>query len=264
MNVRACALAVLVAVVAVGWDAGRPRAAGAVTVWDYAALGDSLAFGMWAFQGYVPRYERYVEADTGATVNQANLGVPGWTSADLLRALRSDWFMRLVVGGSEIVTWDIGGNDLLDARGQYRSRTCGGADNQDCLRAGIATFKANWDAIIAELKALRAGKTTSFRTMDIYNPYVNEDRARDTWPQDAGNDFVVFKPYLDEANRHIAASATANGVPYARVYLAFNGPTGVQDPSDKGYLSFDELHPNERGHRVIAEQLRTLGFAPLR
>jgi lysophospholipase L1-like esterase len=53
-------------------------------------------------------------------------------------------------------------------------------------------------------------------------------------------------------------------VPYAKVYLAFNGPSGDEDPAAKGYLSFDGLHPNDTGHRVIAGKLRLLGYAPLR
>ena len=37
------------------------------------------------------------------------------------------------------------------------------------------------------------------------------------------NDFQIFEPYLEEGNRHIAITASNNGIPYAEVYL------------DKGY-----------------------------
>ncbi len=265
MKRRALVVVVVVVAAMAGWGGGKPRHAEAVTTWQYTALGDSLAFGLWAFQGYVPRYERLVETDTGAAVNPLNLGVPGWTSTDLLGAVRTNLAMRAAVATSRVVTWDIGGNDFLDARGQYRSGGCGGADNQDCLRSGIATFKVNWTAILGQLTSLRAGRPTIFRTMDIYNPYVNEDRARDSWANDGGRtDFQVFKPYLDEANAHITATATARGIPVAKVFLAFNGPAGDHDPSDKGYLAFDGLHPNDLGHRVIADRFRALGYSPLR
>jgi lysophospholipase L1-like esterase len=48
------------------------------------------------------------------------------------------------------------------------------------------------------------------------------------------------------------------------VNLAFNGITGNEDPKSKGYLSYDGVHPNNTGHRIIAGELRKLGYAPLR
>jgi lysophospholipase L1-like esterase len=230
----------------------------------YTALGDSIGFGLFApiGDGYVPAYDRLIQADSGASVNTINLSVPGWTSSDLLGAIRGNLLFRVSVATSTIVTVNIGGNDLLGARGDYKDRACGGADNQDCLRSGLAVFRANFNAILAEVRSLRGSRNTIIRTMDIYNPFVNEDRAQDTWPNDQGNDFQVLKPYLDAINGQIASTATARNIPFARVYLAFNGPNGDIDPSDLGLLSFDGLHPNGRGHRRIADLLRGLGYSP--
>jgi lysophospholipase L1-like esterase len=240
-----------------------PRVQAAPTVL-YTALGDSIGFGLFApiGDGYVPTYDRLVEADSGANVNTINLCVPGWTSSDLLRAIRGNLLFRLSVATSTIVTVNIGGNDLLGSRSAYKGRTCGGTDNQNCLRAGVAVFTANFNAILAEVRSLRGARNTIIRTMDVYNPFVNEDRAQNTWPNDQGNDFQVFKPYLDAINNQIAATATARNIPYARIYLAFNGPNGDIDPSDRGLLAFDGLHPNGRGHRLIASLLRGLGYSP--
>ncbi len=240
-----------------------PRVQAAPTVL-YTALGDSIGFGLFApiGDGYVPTYDRLVEADSGANVNTINLCVPGWTSSDLMNAIRGNLIFRLSVATSTIVTVNIGGNDLLGARRAYKNRTCGGADNQNCLRAGVAVFTANFNAILAEVRSLRAGRNTIIRTMDVYNPFVNEDRAQNTWPNDQGNDFQVFKPYLNAINNQIAATATARNIPYARVYLSFNGPNGDIDPADLGLLAFDGLHPNGRGHRLIAGLLRGLGYSP--
>jgi lysophospholipase L1-like esterase len=239
-----------------------PRAQAATVI--YTALGDSIGFGLFApiGDGYVPAYARLVEADSGVNVNAINLSVPGWTSSDLLGAISGNLFFRLSVATSTIVTVNIGGNDLLGARGSYKNRTCGGADNQDCLRAGVAVFRNNINAIFAQVLSLRSTRNTIIRTMDIYNPYVNEDRAQDTWPNDQGNDFQVFKPYLDAINNQIAASANGRNIPYAQVYREFNGPNGDIDPGDRGLLSFDGLHPNGRGHGLIADLLRRLGYTP--
>ncbi len=230
----------------------------------YTALGDSLAFGAFApiGRGYVPSYRRHIEADTEVDVRLINLGIPGWKSGDLLGALRGNLFYRLLVAGSSIVTLNIGGNDLLSARNSYKDRTCGGADNQDCLREAVTTFRANWDAILVEILLLRSTGNTIIRTIDIYNPFVHEDRAADTWPDDLGNDLQVIKPYLEAANSHIATTATTNNILYAQVYLAFNGLDGELDPSDLGYISFDGYHASGRGHGRIAELLRDLGYDP--
>jgi lysophospholipase L1-like esterase len=260
-NVRRLLRLILVVVLLVGASQGTTLAAPAS--WDYVALGDSLATGFGAFKGYVPRYEAHVETDTGVAVTRTNLGQNGWTSSQLLSALRNDPTFRRATREAEIVTWNIGGNDLRAARNSYKKGTCGGADNQDCLRAGVAKLKTNWDAITAEVLELRATSNTIVRTMDIYNPYVRTDTISDTWQNDGGmNDFQVFKRYVDEVNYHIATTSYTSGIPYAEVYLTFNGTTGDEDPKSMGYLSFYGVHPNNTGHRIIADELRKLGYIP--
>jgi lysophospholipase L1-like esterase len=229
----------------------------AVTVdWDYTALGDSLAFGAIAQRGYVPRYADFLRTDANARVTVVNLGIPGWTSADLLNALRNDLALRDRVMNAEVVTFDIGGNDLLGARRRFREGNCGGPANLDCFGATVTEFKQNWDAILAELLALRNPNTTILRTMDVYNPFVAEQKALGI--------FEVLRTYLDEVNEHITSTSAQAGIPCARVYLAFNGPNGDQDADAQGLLSSDMVHPNDRGHEIIAEALRQLGYAPLR
>jgi lysophospholipase L1-like esterase len=129
----------------------------------------------------------------------------------------------------------------------------------------VAKLETNWTAITVEVLELRSTRNTIVRTMDIYNPYVRTDIASDTWQDDGGmNDFQAFRSYVYKANLHIATTSYAEGVPYALVYLAFNGTLGEEDPRSKGYLSFYGLHPNDAGHRIIAGELRMLGYAPLR
>src|SRR5688572_29237313 len=138
----------------------------------YTSLGDSIAFGLWALPGqsYPFRYMRHLEADTGVTLQIFPLGVPGWLSSDLLNALRHSAWLRFPTYISEVVTVNIGGNDLRAARNFYKAQICGDADNQQCLRTTVAAFKANWDGIVEEIKNLRSGRPTIIRTMDIYNP----------------------------------------------------------------------------------------------
>jgi lysophospholipase L1-like esterase len=202
---------------------------------DYVALGDSLAVGIGARRGYVDRYASYLRTDTGARVDVLNLGQSGQTSSQLLQVLRSDPSVRQALGEAEVITFNIGINDLGHAGAAYENGTCGGDDNQECLHTAVETFEENWDAIIAKLLSLRSTGNTIIRTAGIgYTPRVDE----------------VFEPYLDEVNRHVATTA-ANNIPYAQPHLG------------KEYLGPDGLHPNGSGYEVIADQLRELGYRPL-
>jgi lysophospholipase L1-like esterase len=205
----------------------------------------------------VVRYRSFVQADNdNREVRLTNLGQNGWQSSDLISALRNDANFRSAVSSADVVTFDIGGNDLLHALDLFWQGTCGGADNQDCMRSTVANFIPNWDAIVQEILSLRDKDRTIIRTMDVYNPFVGQLMVSGTFP--------IVKGYLDQVDAHIASSAAANGIPMARVYQAFNGPNGDEDPVMKGYMSIDGIHPNDAGHKVIADLLRDLGYAPLK
>jgi lysophospholipase L1-like esterase len=257
-------LAAAIVVAAVS-TAAIPSAASAASSITYTALGDSLAFGAFApiGQGYVPLYAKYVEQDTGVSVQLVNLGVPGWQSADLRYAVQNRFFFRLSLFFSQLITFNIGGNDLNAARNSYKAGTCGGPLNQDCLNAAVTSFKSNWDGILQGLFQLRRGRPTVFRTMTIYDPFVAEDLAADTFPGDGMNDFQVLKIYLDMVNDYITTQSLMRGVLVAPVYEAFNGPGGNEDPIAKGLISFDGFHPNGKGHALMAFLLRTLGYAAI-
>ena len=206
------------------------------TAWDYVALGDSLAAGVGARRGYVDRFAEHLRNDTGARVKVVNLGRSGQTSSQLLYALRNDAAMRRAIGGAEVVTLNIGINDLGHAGRAYESATCGGAHNEACLRKAVEEVEENWDAMIEEILGLRSTDEAIIRTAGLgYTPRVDG----------------VFEPYLAEVNRHIAASAADNGIPYAEVRLGEYG------------MIPDGVHPNDEGYRVIAERLRELGYEPL-
>ncbi len=224
--------------------------------WQYTALGDSLAVGVLDSQGgYVRRYRNDIATDTGKTVSLIDLGVNGAHSGDLLNSLKNDPRFQNDVSSSQVVTWDIGGDDVLHAINLFQNGQCGGADNLDCVRAAVSSFMSNWDAVVQQILKLRDKNNTIIRTMDIYNPFVARLMIQGT--------FNTLEPFLDQVNQHIAASAKANGIPMAHVHLAFNGPNGDEDPIAKGLITVDGIHPNDNGHKVIADAFRALGYAPL-
>src|SRR5689334_15029435 len=222
---------------------GAPPARAAT--YQYTALGDSISFGAIALFGFVPRYEYYLATDNHASATYYDLGQLGWTSSQLLQALQSNPAYQFFTATSNVITYQIGGNDLIGARNSYKSGTCGGADNQDCLRAAAATLNRNFDGITAYILFLRGEslnpRHTIIRTMDIYNPFVAVDQTSNSWPADGAagggadvSDFVVFKYYLDQVNAHIFVTSLVTGIKFAPVYAAFNGMGGTEDPRAKG------------------------------
>lgn len=243
---------------------------GAQEQWKYTALGDSLATGYLAQEGYVPTFETYLETDNTVAVTRYNLAQNGSTSAGLLSSLRTDTVFQNAVLQSAVITWNIGLNDLRNARTSYKARKCGKTDNQDCLRTAVAAFKTNWDAIVMELLDARNTGDTIMRTMTIYNPWVAIDGAANTFAdskepvQSRGTDLQVLAYYLDQMNSHIAISAANHGFLSADVHGIFNGESGREDAMAKGYIGSDGIHPTNGGHRAMADLLRGLGYAPIR
>jgi lysophospholipase L1-like esterase len=199
--------------------------------WDYVALGDSLAAGVGARRGYVPRYAEHLQGDTDANVRVINLGLSGQTSSQLLHSLRNDPGTRKALRRAEVVTLNIGLNDL----GQATS-ACGGSQNEACLREVVDKLQRNWDAIINEISGLRSSENTIIRTVGLgYTPRTEG----------------IFGSYLVRVTRHIASAADDANVPYVEVRLGDEG------------MSADGVHPNDKGYRLIAGQLRSLGYEPL-
>lgn len=226
----------------------------------YVALGDSFAEGFGADRGYVDRYADYIKVDTSARVNVANLGLGGETSSQLLYALHNDSSMRRTLSAADVITFNIGLNDLEQAAEAHNDGKCRGDDNQECLRTAVNTFKESWDAILAEILNLRSTNDTIIRTTGIgYTPdvfyseqFIYSEQSTNPWANNGWlEDPRALSPYVDEINNYIATTTAAKDIPYAQVYL------------DKEDISQDGEHPADKGYEIIAEQLRKLGYSPL-
>lgn len=218
----------------------------------YAALGDSLATGAGAETSYVADYAAWLRSETGSAVEVTNLAVAGWTSRDLLDALTGDPEMRAAVAAAHVLTWDIGGNDMLAALAAFLQGTCGGIDGQDCVRDAVDTAVDNGDAVLDELLRLRDGESDGLRTIGLYLPFMEDPRVAPYLDE--------LRPYLDEFNERLTRSAQERGVEVADVADAFHGADGDRDPVARGLISEDGLHPSDRGHQVIAEHIAALGL----
>lgn len=202
------------------------------------ALGDSLASGLNGRPSYVDVYRRLLQRQTGRTVRLTNLGRPGWSSGQLLDALRNDSRFRDAVSSADVVTWDIGGNDILRAAFESVAGVCrGGAIG--CLQDARQNFTRNWEAIVDELQALTSGRDVQLQTFDLYAPFV----ALPGVPRDEA------LGELARMNETIRASSNHSNTDVAAVREAF--ASAGHEP----LIAADGVHPTAAGHSVIARLL---------
>lgn len=228
----------------------------AATSINYVALGDSITQGFWTVdKNYVTLYKNSISSDLGLSVYLINLGFSGWKSTDLLNALNSDQNFISNVGNADLISVMIGYNDFYLARSSYIGNTCGGTDSQECLRSMVTKFNSNFDAIVTRIKALNNRPLRTLRVADNYYSQIADDYLTGKGQ--------VLNPYLSQMNDHIKNMATESGYRMADVHQAYNGQSGLEDPKAKGYMSDDNVHPNDLGFQVIADNFKSSGYSPL-
>lgn len=214
------------------------------TAWDYLVITDSSLIGVGE------RYAAHLEADLGVTVRLHNEWRGGQESAYLLERVLNDEELRELIREAEVITY--AGN----AKGyeKYCANPVGNiAHLLDAFSPeNVAAYKADLDAIIEEIIALRAGQDTIIHAMDGAGPFIARQQA-------AG----VLDLCLERGSAFNAAlhfSALEHNVHILSVSELFYGASGREDPRDKSYIGPDGLHPSEKAQDAMADLLRSLGY----
>ncbi len=226
---------------------------------EYLALGDSLGVGFGASDpattGYVPLFRDFLESERGLDTDLFlnNLSIGGATSSSLISQQLSAAVAELEDRNGdkkskndvEVVTVDIGGNDVLAL---IQSPLCVPAPTAGCfVLAGeiLTTFADNFDSILDELRTA-AGPDTTMLVMTYYNSLV-----ADGCPLNAlaplGDVVLEGEPLLglpDGLNDLIRAIAAAHGAEVADTF-------GRLSPDD---IQPDCVHANDDGYAEITEQ----------
>jgi lysophospholipase L1-like esterase len=231
---------------------------------EYLALGNSLGWGYGASdpdtKGYVPLFRDYLESedawDTDLLLN--NLSIPGATSTSLISDQLPTAVAELEARNGdadysndvEVVTVDIGGNDLLAI---LWSGTCTGGVTPECaaiISTTFATFSANFDFILDELRTA-AGPATPIIVMTYYNslvgsgcPYSSLEPLGDLILE--GDPAQGLPLGFNDLIRSIAAAhdaRVADLVPRG-IFPALLGPSDILP---------DCVHANDSGYQIIAE-----------
>lgn len=203
----------------------------------YTALGDSITFGENASCWANAYPQLAVSANSRSRkVRGFVLARSGWSSYDLLDAIV--WQGSPVIPHSDVVSVWIGGVDLATvALTSYRTKQPLAAEKL------IASYKRNLGSIFSLIKK---GSCARVICCTQYNPFPATSLAVGA---------------INQLNRTITELAHSHGVTVAPAHSWFEGKQaelihGFQKGKIEDALSGSmPIHPNDRGHRVIAAGL---------
>lgn len=224
----------------------------------YVAMGNSLLFS--PHPGGVMRlYRSMLEEEFGVAVEFRDRTHGGQRTDNFLDRLRNDVGLRRDLAEADVVLmvipndeWGVAAPIALGVEGHDASE-CGGDDGLQCFRETITDYEAMVDEIFVELTTLVDTSETLVRITDFYVFTPGDDDQDDRMIERLG-------PLWHEAQEHVAATAARYGLPVARVYDDFMGPSGTEHPETKGLVAGDGFHPTEAGAERMAQLVHDLGY----
>jgi lysophospholipase L1-like esterase len=205
----------------------------------YLAIGDSLTVGVgapWRYS-FVNRYRWLTQQHFKKPVFLVNAGMKGARTIDVLAGLQSDPRIRHLVRNADIITITAGGNDLLYAAEKFRfDRRI--QDFHDAL----VQCHLHYRQILITIERIKAERPNRYiiRSVDLYNPIFQLPEADAIVRQFNHNILALQGPLFRVAD----------------VFPLFKG-------KERELLSFDRIHPNAWGYRLMADQVYHLGYSPL-
>lgn len=213
---------------------------------QYTALGNSLTAGIGASfvvdppkrYGYVYYFRDFLST-IFPCANLINRAQPGFTSSDLLQQLQNDPVTRQAAKKADLITINMGGNDLLDCLSQPPSTI------PACLSTGVATFAHNWPLIMKEIRKSIRSHAEIF-VMTIYNPLRGDDPR-----------FGIIEPFIQQINQVIKANRFKFHYKVVDVHTDFLGQfTNTTQWKVCTWTHICEappdVHPTDAGHLEIA------------
>lgn len=230
------------------------------TTWDLVALGDSTptGYGIGADHSYVQVYAGYIEEDLGVDVVVHNWATNRTqTVADWVEAVRNNEELREDLRNAEVITMYLGWHDVIPSIGIGRGGPCYKRADEvdvDCLGEVTNPMQEEFDKLLSEIVSLASPDETLILIADVGIPSFFVARWKEYGTLD------VLKRHAYEVWRdYIIQAAGKHKVHVVYVYEVVNGPNGDQEAPPE-YMQSDGLHFNERGHKLLADIHRKVGY----
>lgn len=201
----------------------------------YVALGDSLTVGLGALWGcgYTRLYYKWLASCMKyRALRYCNLGVNGWTSDNLLYAIKHNCNYRSAIMSAAIITLDIGGNDIL--RHKYSPAQ---------LQHAAKCFQYNLYSILHEIRCLNS--CAPIYLMDIYNPYPQCHPLHE-----------IAEAWVTQFNSIIWNTLVISDFQIAGIASAYKAFKGNEHRYT--FIQYDNVHPNTLGYRAMYESFRAV------
>lgn len=216
--------------------------------WHYVALGDATTST--GGEGLIVYYKEMLEEDLGVAVELHNWTFRHGGTGKLLTMLQMDQQMREDLQNADIVTLQVPMDGLESALRSFDQvpESC----DEACLAQAFAEYKADAEQVFDALLTLVDPTETVVRAHDTYLFNVTYLKEKGT--------LDIYNRYWLDAQEHIHTLGEAHQIPVAQVYRLFMGPSGNDDPAEKGWM-LGITNPSEEGARVMAQLMRELGYA---
>jgi lysophospholipase L1-like esterase len=226
----------------------------------YIALGDSLSAGEGATNPATTAFVPLIHDGLGQGVRLLNLGHSGDDSFEISEHGHLTRAVELVEGRNgddnpnndvELVTLEIGGNDLLDIFFDLVvPGTCPNVEEGlkkpvcvNAIRRAFNTFAPNLREILDALQD--ADPNLRIVLMTLYNPFSGSTVTAFEPIGELGLEGTPDTPFPEGLNDIIRAEGDRAGVILVEIYPLFDGRAD-------DYIALDLIHPNDTGYRVMA------------
>ena len=224
----------------------KPGASGGISrSITVVGVGDSVTSGQnCSCATFVAMYASDLASTRGLNTSAVNLGVSGWTSAQLLAAMTKPGTFRDQISKADILLVTIGANDLLPLEGKQPAGC-----PATCYGPLVDSVGHNVQLIVAAARAAHPDHPPTILVTDYWNVFQDGDVGT----AENGGDFQSWSDALTRAESNsICSAARGAGATCVGLYAPFKG-NGSKNPTS--LLAADGDHPNSVGHELIASTL---------
>jgi lysophospholipase L1-like esterase len=200
----------------------------------YVALGDSLANGVGAEKAGYPQQLRTLMMEKQPTHFKL-YAISGQTSSQLLK--RWPTYTK-DIAQANIITWNIGGNDLRLTWKIYGATKLPNALKRKKMEVAVTKLANHWNILARKLRETAPANTTII-ALNLYNPYQKH--------------FPITDQYIKKANQVLEMICQNHNIVLIDAYTLFN--IGDKKQKLEDFLAPDNLHLNAEGYHLVASQI---------